>query len=101
MTSRGHGLQRPLRPDGHFEGEIDLNGGRHAFHCVSTMDHSWGPRPERSKTPMSWLHAHFSRELAMHAIFDFAPQVGPDGANSFRLTHGYVLERGAVLGSSG
>lgn len=83
---------------GHFEGTIDLNGRRHAFDCVSTMDHSWGPRPERSRTPMSWLHAHFSRDLAIHAIFDFDPQVCPDGASALRLTHGYVLERGAVLG---
>ena len=80
---------------GQFEGEIDLSGRRHAFDCVSTMDHSWGPRPERSKTPMSWLHAHFSRDLAIHAIFDFDPRVGPDGASALRLTRGYVLEHGA------
>ena len=83
---------------GHFEGEIALNGRRHAFDCVSTMDHSWGPRPERSKTPMSWLHAHFSHDLAIHAIFDFDPKVAPDGASALRLTHGYVLEHGAVVG---
>ena len=50
------------------------------------------------KTPMSWLHAHFSRDLAIHAIFDFDPLVAPDAASALRLTHGYVLERRAVLG---
>ena len=83
---------------GRFEGEVVFDGHTHAFECVSTMDHSWGPRPERTKTPMSWLHAHFGDDLAVHAIFDFDPAVGPDGPSALRLTHGYVLERGEVFG---
>jgi hypothetical protein len=83
---------------GYYEGEIVLDGERHVFECVSTMDHSWGPRPERSATPMSWLHAHFSPELAIHAIFDFDPAVGPHGPSPLRLTHGYVLDHGEVFG---
>ncbi|MDX6381962.1 MAG: hypothetical protein QOI57_2986 [Rubrobacteraceae bacterium] len=83
---------------GHIEGEIVLNGARHALDCVSTMDHSWGPRPERAHTPMSWLHAHFSRDLAIHAIFTYDPDVAPDGTSALQLTHGYVLEDGEVHG---
>ena len=58
------------------------------------MDHSWGPRPERGAPNMSWLHAHFSRDLAMHAIFSFDPQ--PTG--ELTLAHGYVVDSGKVFG---
>jgi hypothetical protein len=47
---------------------------------------------------MSWLHAHFSRDLAIHAILGFDPPAGPDAASALRLAHGYVLDRGEVLG---
>lgn len=90
--------------NGHFdltglcEGELVFGGRRHEFECVSTMDHSWGPRPERTTTPMSWLHAHFSRSFAIHAIFDFDPELGPDGPSPLRLTHGYVMDHGEIVG---
>jgi hypothetical protein len=44
---------------------------------------------------MSWLHAHFSEDLALHAIFDFDAD---SGGESLRLTHGYILEDGEVHG---
>jgi hypothetical protein len=80
---------------GMFEGEVVLRGERIPFGCVSTWDHSWGPRSERHPHTMSWLHAHFSRDLAIHAIFDFDPK---DGGTALRLTHGYVLQDGEVYG---
>ncbi|RZZ88463.1 DUF7064 domain-containing protein [Pseudoxanthomonas winnipegensis] len=80
---------------GHFEGQVVLRGEQIPIDCVSTMDHSWGPRPERGAPNMSWLHAHVSKDLAVHAIFGFDPAVD-DGALS--LTHGYVVERGQVFG---
>jgi len=83
---------------GHFEGEIVLHGKRHTLDCVSTMDHSWGPREERTRTPMSWLHAHFSKDLAMHGIFSFDPEVAPDGTSALQLTHGYLLHDGEMVG---
>lgn len=80
---------------GHFRGRVAIRGSEHAIDCVSTMDHSWGPRPERGAPNMSWLHAHFSRDLAVHAIFSFDPA---DNGTRLSLAHGYVLERGQVLG---
>jgi hypothetical protein len=80
---------------GVFEGEVVLRGRSMPFRCVSTWDHSWGPRRERHPHTMSWLHAHFSDALAIHAIFDFDPR---DSAGVLRLTHGYVLDSGEVFG---
>ena len=81
---------------GWFEGSVTIRGRRVPIACVSTMDHSWGPRPERGAPPMSWLHAHFSKELAIHAILSFDP--ARDNGRELWLAHGYVLERGQVHG---
>ncbi len=79
---------------GVFNGTIVLRGREIPFSCVSTMDHSWGVRAERHAHSMSWLHAHFSEDYAIHAIFDFDPHE----LGELRLTHGYVLDSGKVLG---
>lgn len=80
---------------GRFTGHVTLRGRRIPIDCISTMDHSWGPRPERGSPNMSWLHAHFSEDLAIHAIFGFDPaQNGTD----LSLTHGYVVEHGEIFG---
>jgi hypothetical protein len=81
---------------GVFTGSVTIRGRKVAIDCVSTMDHSWGPRPERGGPPMSWLHAHFSKDLAVHAIFGFDPT--QDNGRELWLAHGYVLERGKVFG---
>jgi hypothetical protein len=86
---------------GHFAGELVLRGRRYAIDCVSTMDHSWGVRQERQHTTMSWLHAHFPGDLAIHGIFDFDPSGGPAAATPVTLTHGYVLDAGEVTGLVG
>ena len=80
---------------GVFEGEVVLYGRRLPFRCVSTWDHSWGPRGERHAHEMSWLHAHFSDDLAIHGIFDFDTA---DGGRTLSLSHGYVLDHGEVYG---
>ena len=80
---------------GVFEGEVTLRGRTTPFRCVSTWDHSWGPRSERHAHNMSWLHAHFSEDFALHAIFDFDTE---DNGRALRLTHGYILENGEVFG---
>ena len=59
------------------------------------MDHSWGPRAERGAPNMSWLHAHFDDDLAVHAIFSFDAR---RGGTDLALAHGYVVEDGAVRG---
>jgi hypothetical protein len=80
---------------GRFSGQVSVRGRKYPIDCISTMDHSWGPRPERGAPNMSWLHAHFSKDLAVHAIFGFDP-----GANGTRLwlAHGYVVEKGNIFG---
>ena len=80
---------------GQFRGAVSVRGKTYPIDCVSTMDHSWGPRPERGAPNMSWLHAHFSRDLAMHAIFSFDPLTN---GRALSLAHGYVVERGQVFG---
>ena len=80
---------------GHFGGSVTLRGRKIPIDCISTMDHSWGPRPERGAPNMSWLHAHFSRDLAIHAIFSFDPATN---GSELSLTHGYVVEKGRVFG---
>lgn len=80
---------------GTFRGEVAVRGEKYEIDCVSTMDHSWGPRPERGKPNMSWLHAHFSEDLAFHAIFGFDPRCNGE---ELWLAHGYVLDRGEVYG---
>lgn len=80
---------------GHVTGEVILRGRHIPIDCISTMDHSWGPRPERGSPTMSWLHAHFSKDLAVHAIFSFDPA---EKEGELALTHGYVVENGKVFG---
>lgn len=80
---------------GHFKGRVTVRGKPYPIDCISTMDHSWGPRPERGAPNMSWLHAHFSRDLAVHAIFSFDPRAN---GRELSLAHGYVVERGKVFG---
>jgi hypothetical protein len=80
---------------GHVTGEVVLRGRRIGIDCVSTMDHSWGPRKERGGPNMSWLHAHFSDDYALHAIFSFDET---SGGRDLTLTHGYVLKDGDVRG---
>jgi len=80
---------------GHVSGNVSIRGRKVPIDCVSTMDHSWGPRPERGAPNMSWLHAHFSDDLAIHVIFSFDPE---KNGGELALTHGYVAENGKVYG---
>ncbi|WP_295638433.1 hypothetical protein [uncultured Methylibium sp.] len=80
---------------GHFKGSVAIRGREVPIDCVSTMDHSWGARPERGKPNMSWLHAHFSKDLAVHGIFGFDQT--RNGVELW-LAHGYVMERGRIVG---
>lgn len=89
---------------GHFDlsgtvkGQVTLRGKTYDVDCVSTMDHSWGLRAEHQDHPMSWLHAHFSEDYAIHGIFDFDPSGGPDAPTELTLTHGYVVDGGELYG---
>lgn len=92
----GHAYAGHFDQTGHFEGEISLRGKKHSIDCVSTMDHSWGVRAERQTSTLSWMHAHFSRDFAVHCIFDFGTGQGPDAPSPLALTHGYVLDHGRL-----
>ena len=94
----GHAYAGHFDQTGHYEGEIELRGVRTPIDCVSTMDHSWGVRAERQTSRLSWMHAHFSRDLVVHALFDFSTDRGPDAPSALSMTHGYVLENGQVFG---
>lgn len=89
---------------GHFDmtgkisGEVVLNGTRHKVDSMSTMDHSWGVREEKQLGTMTWLQAHFDHDLAVHAMFDFDPTIGPDQEFDAHLTHGYVMDHGRGIG---
>ena len=83
---------------GHYRGEVGVRGRRIPIDCTSTMDHSWGPRAERGGPNMSWLHAHFSDDYAVHAILSFDET---RGGRDLTLAHGYVLRDGTVQGLSG
>ena len=80
---------------GHVQGEVRVRGKRYAIDCVSTMDHSWGPRPERGKPNMSWLHAHVDDKTVLHAIMGFDAMVDD---SKLSLAHGYVVEGGELRG---
>jgi len=94
----GHAYAGHFDMSGHYEGELVLRGEKHPIDVVSTMDHSWGVRQERQTTVMSWMHAHFSRDLAIHGIFDFDPNLGAHSDTPLNLTHGYVMDKGQAVG---
>ncbi len=72
---------------GHVTGEVRVRGKRYAIDCVSTMDHSWGPRPERGKPNMSWLHAHVDDKTvlqppALEIVFERALHMHRQGPHT-------------------
>jgi hypothetical protein len=94
----GHAYAGHFDQTGHVEGEIALRGTTTPIDCVTTMDHSWGVRAERQTSRLSWMHAHFSTDLAVHALFDFSTENGPDAPSPLTMTHGYVLDHGKIYG---
>lgn len=94
----GHAYAGHFDLTGHIEGSLSLRGRTLPIDCVSTMDHSWGIRAERQTSRLCWLHAHFSPDFAVHALFDFTTETGPDAPCPLSLTHGYVLDHGKVRG---
>ena len=97
-VSWGHAYAGHFDLTGQVEGELRCRGRTVPIDCVSTMDHSWGVRAERSTSRLSWLHAHFSRDLAVHVVGDFSTSGGPEEPSELQITHGYVLDHGVVRG---
>ena len=90
---------------GHFDmtvritGELLLRGETLAIDCISTMDHSWGPRPENRIHPVLWLNAHHGPNCSFHAIFSFDRHAPANAQHEFK--HGYALIDGEVRGCVG
>lgn len=80
---------------GHIRGELKLGGKTYPIDNVSTMDHSWGPRPEAHSGHMAWGNIHFGRDLAIHSMFAIDPRASRDYGP---LAHGYVMEDGKAYG---
>lgn len=80
---------------GHYVGVLKLRGKTYPIDNVSTMDHSWGVRPESRSGNMAWGNIHFGRDLAIHSIFTIDPRAGRAYGP---LAHGYVMENGKCYG---
>lgn len=86
--------------DGHFDmtaqvkGELILRGRRHEIECLSTMDHSWGPRLEHNNGSAVFLQAHFGSDFSINALLSFnSAEINAPGP----LRHGYVMNKGDVI----
>jgi len=77
-------------------GTARIRGKSYDVDCVTTMDHSWGPRNERGLRPMGWINGNFGTDLAFQTIWTFSPEA--KGWHQFKLAHGYVLVDGEVRG---
>ena len=77
-------------------GSLKIGEKKYSVDCVSTMDHSWGPRPENGFHPLTWTNAHFGADYAVHAMFAFDKDAAPGQQHTFR--HGYAVVNGKVRG---
>ena len=83
----------------HVTGQIRVRGKDYAVDCVTTMDHSWGPRNERGMNPMGWINGNFGTDCAFSTIWTL--DQFKSGWDQFGLAHGYVLVDGEVRGLTG
>ncbi|WP_026911080.1 DUF7064 domain-containing protein [Patulibacter minatonensis] len=79
-------------------GHVIVRGQRYEVDAPVTMDHSWGPRPERAMAPMTWINANFEDGLLMHGIWKFTP--GEPGTEH-EFAHGYAVVDGTTHGGVG
>lgn len=80
----------------HVTGKIRVRGEDHDVDCVTTMDHSWGPRNERGMNPMGWINGNFGPDCAFSTIWKL--DQFKQGWDQFELAHGYMLVDGEVRG---
>jgi hypothetical protein len=78
-------------------GVLRTAGGEFPIDCITTMDHSWGPRPETGIHPILWTNAHFHEGYALHGIFAYNKDAEKGQQHSFK--HGYALVDGKVFGA--
>ncbi len=80
----------------HVTGTLIVRGKHYPVDCVTTMDHSWGPRNERMMRPMGWVNANFGPTTGFSTIWSFDPRARD--WEQFQFAHGYVLLNGKVRG---
>lgn len=80
----------------HFTGTAKFHGKSYGVDCVTTMDHSWGPRSERGLKPFAWINGNFGPDFAFATIWSLDHFAS--GWEQFGLAHGYVLKDGEVRG---
>jgi len=80
----------------HVRGTAKIRGKSYDVDCVTTMDHSWGPRNERGMRPMGWINGNLGKDLAFSTIWSLDQM--KTGWDQFALAHGYVLIDGEVRG---
>ena len=95
----------------HVTGECTLHGKKYKIDCFSTMDHSWGMRPEDGRTypkvgdlpNLTWFHGHWGKDRNKATGGDLVIHVSArhDPANTDKLgplLHGYVVDDGELFG---
>ncbi|MEW5702964.1 MAG: hypothetical protein AB1781_00005 [Pseudomonadota bacterium] len=92
----GTAYNKHFDQSGRYTGTMKLRGKKYAISEISTMDHSWGPRPEFNSHNMTWGHVHAEPDFAIHTIFQIDPNKDP--VNYGELAHGYVMEGGKCYG---
>lgn len=80
-----------------MEGRLKIGSKEYGIDCISTMDHSWGPRPENGFHPIMWVNAHFDETYSLHGIFSVDRDAPVGQQHTFK--HGYALIDGKVRGA--
>ncbi|WP_068076722.1 DUF7064 domain-containing protein [Novosphingobium lentum] len=83
----------------HVTGTARIRGTTYPVDCVTTMDHSWGPRNESGMRAMGWINGNFDTDHAFSTIWTLDPFA--TGEAQFGFAHGYVLVDGEVRGLNG
>ncbi|MCK9504459.1 MAG: hypothetical protein M0Q95_09770 [Porticoccaceae bacterium] len=78
------------------QGTLKIRGKTYQVDCVTTMDHSWGPRCEIGLKSMGWMNASFGEDYSLHWIN--AVDYSKKADEQMTLAHGYVVKNGSLFG---
>lgn len=80
----------------HITGTTRIRGREFPVDCVTIMDHSWGPRDERTLSSVAWINAAFGPDYSLNTIW--SRDMDATGWDEFTFAHGYALVDGKVRG---
>lgn len=80
-------------------GKARIRGEEFDINCLATIDHSWGPRPQRGMQFMGYINAQWDDGHVVNTIWDFDPALNPGEQHIFK--HGYALQNGNLVGGLG